>query len=153
MRPVNRIAPALPVQAYKTYAVLQPEQTHTRPATCAEAGCEHHENGWTSTFLAGSDDLDFVRRVCRGDVDGHRRRYVEVQLPDGFVQLVFEAGQACFRASTHRVSLERPPVCLVRGGDWRGDPTGARPFVHTTPESWVEDFSTHQAQLAEHLEG
>ena len=76
--------------------------------------------------------------------------------PDGFVRLTFPAGQPCFRASSHRVSVQRPPIFLVRPGDARsnprdgmgrsyGDPVtsvrlaraGGR--IHTRPEHWVED--------------
>ena len=56
------------------------------------------------------------------------RRYREMHVQEGETWLVFEAGQPCFRASTHRKSLEREPIVArlylaadgpeVRGGVW-----------------------------------
>ena len=146
----------VPQRMMKTYGIVRPPD-HFRPATCAEVDCEAYTHGWVSTMLAGSDDLAFLtQRVCRGDVDGWHRHFTTELAPDGFVRLTFPPGQPCFRVSSHRVSVERPPIFLVRPGDARSNPRdrSGRPFgdpvtsvrlaqaqgrIHTRPEHWVED--------------
>jgi hypothetical protein len=147
MRPVNRIQPVGPVQAYKTYSVASPVETHWRPATCAEVDCPAHLNGWATTLMRGSDDERFLRRVCRGEADGYRRNFTEHAQPDGFVQFIFSAGQTCFAIRKHRAPLGRPEIYVVRGGDWRGSTGVIR--RHTRPEFWVEDFGEHQQRISD----
>ncbi|ACU71749.1 hypothetical protein Caci_2840 [Catenulispora acidiphila DSM 44928] len=48
--------------------------------------------------------------------------------------------------------MEREPLYLVRGGDWRGNPTGQLPLKHSGPESWVDDFGEHQENITEEIE-
>lgn len=134
----------LPARAFRTFAIDAPLATHYRAATCVEVACEALTNGWVSTMLAGSDDLAFLERVCRGEVDGHRRHYVSEPVEGGFVRLTFPAGQVCFAAAMHRVPLERPAIFSVRAGDIGR--AVERPTVHARPEHWVE-------QLAETLDG
>lgn len=112
----------------KRYGLRAPVQTHFRPATCAEVGCPHYINGWKTILPVGSDLIDVLRRSGR--------RYVQVDSErGGLVEFIFEAGQSCFRASTHVVSLEREPLYLVTaGGDRR---------VHARGEDWVEDSSEY----------
>jgi hypothetical protein len=143
MRPVNRIQPVMPVGAYKTYQIIAPVSTHFRPATCEEVDCGAWKNGWATTVLPGSDDETVVR--------GAGRRFIEERTPDGFVRFIFPAGQSCFAVSRHRVPLERPPIHIVRHGDWRGNPSGQR-RQHTRPEHWVEDFAEHQDQIKTTIE-
>jgi len=139
----------VPQHAMTTYGIVRPPD-HWRAATCAEVDCVPHAHGWTSLLPAGSDDLAFITgRVCRGDVDGHRRHYTAEPTPDGFVRLTFPAGQPCFAVTRHRVSVQRPPVFLVRPGDARSNPRGdplvsvrlarSRGRIHARPEDWVED--------------
>lgn len=145
----------VPASAMQTFGIVRPPD-HFRPASCAEVECEQHANGWETLLLAGSDDLAFVtKRVARGDVDGLHRHYTAEQAEGGFVRLRFPAGNPCFRASSHRISVERPPIYLVRPGDARsnrrdglgrpyGDPLHSlhlattRGRIHTRPEHWVE---------------
>lgn len=140
MRPLNRITPGAPPAAFKTYALLAPADTHYRAATCEEVDCRAWRYGWR---LKKQDlepaDLHLVK------VSG--RRYRELHESERVTWLVFEAGQACFAAPTHRVPLEREPIYLVHGGDWRGNPLREE-FRHTTPASWVDDFATHQDKIA-----
>ena len=42
-------------------------------------------------------------------------------------------------------------LLVVRGGDWRGNPTGER-RVHTRPEDWAEHLHEHTAELADRIE-
>lgn len=48
MRPLNRLEAKLPAASMKTYQILSPTMSHFRPATCAEAGCRLHLEGWRS---------------------------------------------------------------------------------------------------------
>lgn len=143
----QRIAPALPAGAYKTYQVLSPVQTHTSPATCEEADCQALANGWRTTVdertSLGQEQAYYIRH-------DRSRRHFETANPDGLTTFEFPAGQTCF--AQHRVSLDRPELFLVRGGDWRGDPSGAKPYQHSSPESWLDDFGTHQDNVARKIE-
>ncbi len=137
-----RIQPIGPVEAYKTYAIKAPIPTHWRAASCAEVECSHYANGWRTIVPATSDHADLIRSGRTG------RAFTEKPAGAGLTEFVFPAGQACFRASQHKVPLERPPLYIVRGGDWRGNPTGQH-RTHQRPEHWVEDFGEHQQGLAD----
>lgn len=137
-----RIQPQMPVQAYKTYELSAPLASHWRKATCAEVDCPHWTHGWATTVVTGSDDEALIRRA--------RRRFTAEHQADGFTRFMFEPGQPCFAASRHQLPLEREPLYVVRGGDWRAN-TG-RVRTHTSGESWVDDFATHQDQLATRIE-
>lgn len=63
----------------------------------------------------------------------------------------FEPGQRCFRSGDHRLSLERPALYYVTGGDWRGNPRGTQ-LRHRDGDDWVSDFSEHQQRLADRLQ-
>lgn len=145
MRPVFRIDPALPVGAYKTYAIhARPEAR--RPATCVDVDCAAYLHGWTTEVDESSDlgaaQAHYVRRESG-------RAFVEGRTPGGLTVFTFEAGQQCF--ADHTTVDDRPPIFLVRSGDWRGNP-GGQHRVHTRPEHWVEDFSEHQQGLADALQ-
>lgn len=141
MRPLNRPDPLLPAAQMKTYAIDAPRATHWRAATCDEAGCLAYRNGWR---LKQQDltDADLATVKASG------RRYRTLHQSEHTTYLIFEAGQPCFRAATHRVRLDRPELFVVSGGDWRGDPLHVGTFEHTTPDSWVDDFATHQDKIA-----
>jgi hypothetical protein len=133
-----RIAPAAPPSAYKTYKVGAPP-SHYRPATCAEVDCDDYVNGWT--MIVGLDDAKVLHAVRASG-----RPFRETVGPVS-ITFDFEPGYACRTPSAHRV-LERPEIYVVRGGDWRGNPSGFR-RVHTSPDHWVEDFGEHQSKLVE----
>jgi hypothetical protein len=142
----NRLDPAMPAGSYKTYQLSAPRSTHFRPATCADVDCEAYLFGWQTTI---DESTDLGRR--QADYIRHKsaRHFIENQ--DGRLTVfTFEPGQTCF--AQHQVRLERPPLFIVRGGDWRGNPRGEQPRYHSRPEFWVEDFADHQAKLAEQLE-
>lgn len=154
MRPLNRIQPILPVKSMQTYRISKPVATHTRPATCAEVDCPDFVNGWDTILPASHPMVLALRRAAISAVDlgdGVRRKCVVVVSlsNERTVTFRFEAGQPCFRASTHRVSLDRPENYLVRGGDWRGSTGLIR--KHDRPEHWVEDMSETLAQVERRL--
>ncbi|SDU42668.1 hypothetical protein [Jiangella alkaliphila] len=146
-RPINIIDPKLPAAAMKTYAVIANPQTHFRAGTCEEAGCLAFRHGWATAVdqrtELGQRQAAYIRtrsgRAFTEDVDALGR-----------VTFTFLPGQPCF--TEHRVRLEREPLYVVRGGDFRGNPRGTRPRVHTSAASFVDDFASHQQGLADRLE-
>lgn len=140
-----RVQPLMDAAAYKTYAVVSPLRTHFRPGTCAEAECPHYLHGWRVRVENLTPDL-----VQAAKTSG--RKYQEQRAAEGETWLVFEAGQACFRASQHRVRIDRPPLYVVRDGDFRGNPRGTKDRVHVNPGNWVDDFAMHQQAIADEIE-
>lgn len=142
-----RIPPAMPVDAYKTYSIRSPISTHYRPASCAEVNCPAHERGWMTTVDTttelGRNQADYIRTTAG-------RHYTETRTEGDLIAFHFPAGQRCFAADSHRVSLQRPEFYLVRGGDWRGNPQGDT-RKHARAADWVEDFGEHQQNLADRL--
>ncbi|MEU6781497.1 hypothetical protein ABZ912_20015 [Nonomuraea angiospora] len=147
MRHVTRITPGLPAGAYKTYQIVQPLATHFRPATCEEVACGAHAHGWRTlvdeTAELGQRQAHYIRRQSG-------RRFVEQRTPEGLTAFTFEPGQRCF--GRHQQPLERDPLYFVRGGDWRGNPLGGRPYQHRRGDDWVEDFAEHQDRISRQIE-
>ncbi len=148
IRRLNRITPALEVGLVKTYQLTAPVSTHTRPATCLEVDCETQRHGFMipvdeSTEL-GQRQAHYIRHQAG-------RQFIEE--PDwepGLTAFTFAAGTACF--VEHRVSLDRDPFYIVKGGDWRGNPLRER-RVHQRAADWVDDFATHQDKIIKQMEG
>lgn len=129
-----RLPPKMPTHKYKTFAIRSPLSTHFRPATCQEFGCEAYEKGWSYKKSDLDEKLLYI-------VTHAKKHYREVDF-DGTAYLVFAAGQACFQASTHRVSLQRPEFFIAGRGDYRSfSPRTAQEFKR--PEDWVDSFSNH----------
>lgn len=136
---MNRLPPQGRVQDYKTYQIVAPLKTHWRPATCAEVNCPQYEKGWQVRVENLTPEMLHAAKTCG-------RKYSELRVADGETWLVYEAGQSCFRASQHRVKLDRQEIYIARDGDWRGNPTG-RVLKHTRPENWVDDFQSNSEKL------
>jgi hypothetical protein len=136
--PLNRIAPALPAHTFRTFRISAPVSSHFRPATCAEVDCPNWLSGWKVRVESLTPDLLHAAKTSG-------RRYREQSLAAGETWLVFEPGQACFRASQHRTPIGRPELYLVQDGDWRQSYGQAR--QHTRPEHWVEEMSENQQRL------
>lgn len=137
-----RIEPAMPVQAYKSYAIAAPLETHWRPATCADIDCPDYVNGWQVRVEHLSAELLHAAKTSG-------RRYREMPVREGETYLIYEPGQPCFQASKHRKRLERPELYVVRAGDHRGNPT--RELVELDSVSWTDDFGEHQERLADRM--
>lgn len=129
-RPINRIAPKLPVTAMQTYAIDAPAETHFRPATCQEVDCAQHERGWQTTVdestELGQRQAHYIRKLSE-------RRFSEHREMEGLTTFVFPAGQTCFRP--HQVRIDRPEIFSVVGGDWRGRTNEGRILP---AHGWVE---------------
>lgn len=144
---VFRIQPQMPAQAYKTYELRAPVASHFRPATCAEVDCPAHLHGWRTVIDETSPLGQFQASYIRKESG---RAHVEHRDDAGMTVFTFEPGQRCFASGDHRLTLEREPICLVRGGDWRADTGLMRRHVH--PEDWVDDFATHQDRIADQIQ-
>lgn len=143
---MGRITPIGPAAAYKTYSIKQPLATHWRPASCAEVDCPNYLHGWRTPLAAITEQVAHDLRA-----GGWHYTVERLTAVDGYA--VFPPGQRCLRHGEHRRLVERDPLFVVRGGDWRGNPTGQR-RVHVRAEDWVDDFATHQQHVADrHAQG
>lgn len=133
---LQRITPALPVQAMKTYQQLSPP----RPATCQEAGCEAYRGGWRTVVDESTDLGQAQAHYIRAE---SRRGFTEQRREDGLTEFTFTPGQRCF--AQHRLPREGAERFLVRPGDWRGTPGPVR--EHTRADFWLEDFAGHLDQI------
>lgn len=137
-----RVEPLHPVSAYKTFGMHSPNTTHTRQATCEEVACEQFLKGWVTRVPFHSPLAEFIAGKTHG------RHFRETTgLGKGEREFMFPPGQQCFRSSQHTISLSRPPILTVRGGDWRGSTSEAH--VYDRPEQWIDDFATNQIAIKE----
>jgi hypothetical protein len=127
-----RFDPAGPAALYKTYKVSAPRQTHFRAATCAEVQCDHYVHGWRTIVPSDSPAAEYIRH-------DRSRRHAEERQPGGLAAFTFGPGQQGF-SHDHRLRNDRPDRLAVLGGDFRGNPLGLPPRVHTRPEDFVEDM-------------
>lgn len=143
----NRIVPTIPVTGMQTYRVLQPAETHYRKATCREIGCGGYTYGWR-TFAdervdSGRERAQYIRAMSG-------RHFTEAKNSLGVTEFTFPPGQVCFNAANHKVSLERPALFLVQGGDFR-----ARTHLmrrHANADDWRDDFGEHQERVKARFE-
>lgn len=142
---INYLPRAAPAEAFKTFAITRPAQTHWRPATCAEVACDAHARGFTVRCdlrtVLGLDQARYIR-------DKAGRHFTHEFAEDGkVITFTFPAGQKCF--IDHRRPLDRPALFVVRNGDHRGSGRrrpGRRVFDR--PDQWVDTFAEHQDRLA-----
>lgn len=141
-----RLDPLMPAQNYKTYEMKAPQSTHFKSVGCEEASCPNMENGWMSFINEatelGKGQAHYIRKQSR-------RQFAEERAVDGTTKFIFSPGQQCFEV--HKKRIEKTPLFFVRGGDWRGNPRGTRPYQHKNADDWVEDFSEHQDEIATRL--
>lgn len=141
-----RLEPAGPAAAYSTFqATMAKGPQFERKATCEEVECEAWTYGWVTRVQAGTDLEQAIRHAGR--------TWTSADQVDGWWSFIFAPGTPCFAASRHKTMVrpDIPQLLVVRGGDWRGNPTGER-RVHTRPEDWAEHLHEHTAQLADRIE-
>ena len=139
--------PVGPVHAYKSYEIVSPLSTHYRDGTCDEAGCLAQRHGWRTVV---DESTELGQRQAHYIRTQSGRRFTEERTAAGLTDFTFEPGQRCF--ASHKVPLERPELYVVRAGDHRGNPTG-EVRKHSGPDSWVDDFATHQERIARIVNG
>jgi hypothetical protein len=152
---VNRIVPSVPAAVMKTYSLVAPSETHRRPASCQDVDCQQWREGWVTALDESDPDqrdgANYIRlmvtrrftehRATRvPSIDGAGESTVVIDDTGPLTAFQFEAGQKCFGA--HSMSLEREPLYVVRGGDFRGNPTGEW-REHANGEDWVDDLATN----------
>ena len=122
------------------YRILNPTETHYRPATCEEVGCQHYLEGWQSLIDEATELGQRQAAFIRGD---RTRRHTEARNEAGITVFTFEAGQSCFRAGEHRTNVGRAPLYVV---DTPRDGRVQR-RLHSSPDSWGDDLRTHQEDI------
>lgn len=142
--PINWPEIRTPAALMQTFQVTAPIETHWRLASCEEVDCEHYTLGWQTTVDTatelGQRQADYIRH-------DRTRAATEESGPNGMVTFTYRPGQRCFRR--HRAPLGRPPLYLVRGGDWRGNPAGIETRRHTAAKFWFEDMSETVQKLVD----
>lgn len=140
---VNRIAPALPAHAMKTFEVRQPLATHFRQVPCAEAGCDKYAAGWVMGFdlteMAKVNAANSINRVVKA-----RGMRCKVERVGTKAIFTFPPGQSCLEG--HRVLVGREPLYIVRGGDWRGNPR-RESYRHASGDAFMDDWRTSQDRI------
>jgi len=142
---LHRLEPALPAAGMQTYAAVLPLATHWRRASCGEVDCQTQAGGWVTRVDEATDLGQRQAHYIRAEAG---RAFTE-QREAGLTVFTFPAGQECFTA--HQVPLERPPLLVVRGGDWRATLGPARRFDRA--DQWVEDFQTSLDATRRRVEG
>jgi hypothetical protein len=149
-----------PPAAITTYQVVAPRPTHTRTAGCAEVGCEAQRDGFKVICPPTDQGRAWARRIrttCRPAgarlspvvaARIHGRYTLDVD-PSGAETYTFGAGTPCFTA--HRVTIDRPELYVVRGGDLRGNPRRQLRRLDRA-DQWVDEFQTNQDQIATRIE-
>jgi hypothetical protein len=129
--PINRIAPEIGNDKMITFGVFAPVGSHFRRATCEEIGCLAFHHGWT--FDTAGQPADITAAVKASG-----RKYTVGTSEHGEL-LIFEAGQPCFKASEHRLRLDREEIFMSRSGDWRGNARPHdKPTVYSGPDAFVD---------------
>lgn len=136
-----------PAKAMQTFQVVSPTSTHTREATCEEVECAQYARGWKMKIDLGTE---LGQRQAHYIKYQSGRSFTRESLGDGLVELTFGASQPCFQE--HRVSVGRPEIYRVKGGDSRGNPLRTPMRTHKKPEFWVEEFAENQDRLKTQIE-
>lgn len=127
---------AAPMDHRLHWQVASPLATHWRKASCAEVRCIDFEHGWRIRVDALSEkDLHAMR------VSG--RHWTVLDAGPGETWWVFEAGQPCFRASTHRAPVGRPELYVVRD---RGEVKR-----YDRSDQWADDCATHTTKIVDKI--
>lgn len=138
MRALERLLPVGPASAYKTYVVDSPTDVSVK-AACEQVDCAARRYGWDSR-IDESTELGARQAAYIRYQSG--RTFTEYRTAEGVTVFRFPGGQRCFQ--DHHT---RPETYRVLAGDWRQ--YGGLIYRHTRPADWVDDFGTHQQQLAD----
>lgn len=136
----------LGAEAYQTFEIVKPKDTHTVEASCEEVECQAYANGWKLMVDLGTD----LGQKQAYYIKYHSGRSYTYDQRDGLVTFVFRSGQKCFQE--HRRDLERDPVFRVKGGKDGRNPLKLPTRVHKKAEYWVEEFALNQQTIADAVE-
>jgi hypothetical protein len=136
------------MQSYRTYSVATPPRTHFRPADCEEYECDEYRFGFITTLDLSTDIGQELADTIRKD---RTRAHNEIRTGLYEVRFEFPPGTRCWQWNLHKVPVDRPPILIVRGGDWRGSTGLIRRHSHIN--YWTEDFAEHQDHLAKIFNG
>lgn len=125
-----RIQPAMPAQAYQTYAYSRGRDIR-RKAACQEVGCEAYKHGWET---AVDESTEMGRQQARYIRTQSGRTFREYRSEAGLTVFRFEPYQRCF--ADHQTIAE---AFYVRGGDWRLNQGLIR--RHANGRDWAEDMA------------
>lgn len=125
-----RIQPAMPAQAYQTYAYSRGRDIR-RKAACQEVGCEAYRLGWET---AVDEATEMGRAQARYIRTQSGRTFREYRSEAGLTVFRFEPYQRCF--VDHQTVAE---AFYVRGGDWRLNQGLIR--RHANGRDWAEDMA------------
>ena len=142
MAELFRLEPQGDPTDYKSFGIKVPKAAF-RAATCREIDCEQYLKGWKLRTDTLTEQQIYDATHCG-------RKYTWLHVSEFENWLVYEAGQSCFRESTHRVRNDMPELFLTKIGDhqMRASQTGG-PYVHANAEDWADDLHTHTDHLAE----
>lgn len=148
----KRPTPKGPTRMYNTYRASSPLPTHFRVATCQEFGCTAYNNGWSYVKV----ELERENLLYKVTHAGKRYREMlapvpykdandEWQLGPEMLCLIFEPGQACFQAATHRVPIGRPEFFFAGKGDFRS--FRQQEARRLNREDWVDLFENDMDKI------
>lgn len=143
---LSRVQPGMPAQNYKTYGMVMPLKTHFRKVSCAEYECDQYRMGFDTVVdistEIGRKQYDFITH-------DKTRSYKATKEGTALVRFHFSPGTKPFAGPKHDhfTRVDRPPLFVVRGGDWRGNPRGVEPMLHKDGLNWADDFANHQDKL------
>jgi hypothetical protein len=140
----QRVVPTLPPQRMKTYELRQPLATHFRVVSCKDFDCAAYLNGWVMGY-----DLTDPAKVEAANLIAKAGRKFTHEIVETKVIFTFPAGENCF--VVHQVSVEREPIAIVRGGDWRGNPRGEG-RKHVNVIDWRDDMGEHLEKIHDKIE-
>lgn len=141
----NRLTPDAGPEHFKSYSWRAPLATHWRQGTCEEYECEAYLKGFVTTVDISTDLGQKQYHFLTHD----KTRSCSMQRVSQTVfKFIYPPGNKCMKYWEHRVPIGKPPLLLVLGGDWRGNPRQLKTVVHRRPEDWIEDFSEHQDRIA-----
>jgi hypothetical protein len=143
----NRLEPEGGPQYYKTYRWAAPLETHWRRAHCEEVDCIDFLKGFIMTIdLTTNLGLKQAHYLIKEDKDRHGtvQRTAMYQ-----IKIHYPPGTPCMKRGEHRAPIGRPPLFVVSGGDWRGNPRGTPTRRFNRAEDWIDEFANHQIGVAE----
>lgn len=152
--PLNRLPPNMGPESYKSYTIRAPISTHWRRATCDDYECDFFLHGGVTTVDVSTELGKKQYHFLSHD---KTRRWHTQRAGETLYRFVYGPGNNCFSNTDedprrHIVPIGRPPLVLVSGGDWRGNPLGTPTVRHRSVEDWVDDFANHQDRLKTAIE-